>query len=63
MITVGEYIRQICVNTFYGHLKYTCCSQRGSVDDPDQNNFQKNFTKDILGHLTLDSNMFHSIAQ
>ena len=24
---------------------YTCCSHSGSEDDPDQNNFQKNFTK------------------
>ena len=24
---------------------YTCCSHSGSVDDPDQNYFQKNFTK------------------
>ena len=33
-----------------GHAKasiinYTCCSHSGSEDDPDQNNFQKNFTK------------------
>ena len=49
---------------------YTCCSHCGSVDNPDQNNFQKNFTKILnkiffneLGHLTLDSNLFHSIGQ
>ena len=25
--------------------RYTCCSHSGSEDDPDQNNFQKNFRK------------------
>ena len=30
--------------------KYTCCSHSGSVDDPDQNNFQnyKNMKQDLF---------------
>ena len=27
------------------NINYTCCSHSGSGDNPDQNNFQKNFTK------------------
>ena len=38
-------IMKFCI--YRMNLIYTCCSHSGSEDDPDQNNFQKNFTKII----------------
>ena len=42
-VEISDNIVPIPVPTIFT-FHYTCCSHSGSVDDPDQNNFQKNFT-------------------